>query len=236
VESTNAARDHYANYFQATVGNNEDQALAALGQAIAVCPSYIEARMKRMQIWLKRKDLNQAMSEIAAILQYDPNNLSAHVSSAAIHEKRGEADAAIADCDKALSIDPQCAFALKERGDILMTQKKYSLALTDLNKAVKLSPTNESYQNSLAWVLATCAESKYRNGQRAVELAEKSVRTVRNANNLDTLATAYAEVGRFDDAVKTQQEVIKVAGKNHPEWEDFNKRLDWYRQKKPWRQ
>jgi cytochrome c-type biogenesis protein CcmH/NrfG len=134
-----------------------------------------------------------------------------------------------------LSIDPQCAVALKMRGDALMTQKKYSLALADLNKAVELSPDKESYLNSLAWALATCAESKYRNGQRAVELAEKSVRTGRNANNLDTLATAYAETGRFDDAVKTQQEVIKVAPKNHPELEDFNKRLDWYRQKKPWR-
>jgi tetratricopeptide (TPR) repeat protein len=188
-----------------------------------------------MKIWLKRKELNQAMSEIAAILQYDPSNLFAHVSSGMIHEKRGEVDLAIAEFNKALSIDPQCALALKERGDILMTQKKYNLALADLNKAVELSPENDSYLNSLAWVLATCTESKYRNGQRAVELAEKSVRTVRNANNLDTLAAAYAEAGRFDDAVKTQQEVIKIAAKTHPELEDFNKRLDWYRQKKPWR-
>jgi tetratricopeptide (TPR) repeat protein len=235
VESTTAARDHYEHFSQAT---NDDQAMAAIEQAIAICPSYIEARTERVKIWIKRKDLNRAMSEIAAILQYDPGNLSAHVSSGMIHEDRGEADSTIADCNKALSIDPQCAVALKMRGDALMTQKKYSLALADLNKAVELSPDKEIYMNSLSWVLATCAESKYRNGQRAVELAEKSVRTRtgRTANNLDTLAAAYAEVGRFDDAVKIQQEVIKVAPKSHPELEDFNKRLDSYRQKKPWRQ
>src|SRR5262249_18001928 len=56
--------------------------------------------------------------------------------------------------------------------------------------------------NGLAWALATCVDSAVRDGPAAVDLAEKAVAATnrKDANMLDTLAAAYAEVGRFSDA------------------------------------
>jgi len=57
----------------------------------------------------------------------------------------------------------------------------------------------------LAWLLATCPDEKLRNGAQAVALAEKS----RRARSIDwrwsrgLLAAAYAEMGRFQDALQT---------------------------------
>ena len=67
--------------------------------------------------------------------------------------------------------------------------------------------------NSLAWHLATCELPAARDGRAAVEIAEAAVAATdrQEANYLDTLAAAYAEIGRFDQAVKTQAEAVARA-------------------------
>lgn len=53
----------------------------------------------------------------------------------------------------------------------------------------------------------------------------------------DTLAAAFAEVGRFDDAVAEQETAIAMledAGKMEKST-SFRKALESYRRKKPWR-
>jgi tetratricopeptide (TPR) repeat protein len=86
--------------------------------------------------------------------------------------------------------------------------------------------------------MATCPESRYRDGKRAVELAEKAVVLRDDANFLDTLAAAYAEAGRFQDAIKTEEKAIaklKKEGntKNIPAFEEH---LSSYKAGKPWRE
>jgi tetratricopeptide (TPR) repeat protein len=53
--------------------------------------------------------------------------------------------------------------------------------------------------NNLAWMLATAADPELRDGTTAVAIAE-SLRES-GALDRDTLAAAYASVGRFDDAL-----------------------------------
>ena len=67
--------------------------------------------------------------------------------------------------------------------------------------------------NNLAWVFATAPDAVFRNGNRALELAERAVELDREAATLDTLAAAYAEVGRFDEAIRTQLQAIALLKK-----------------------
>jgi TPR repeat protein len=69
---------------------------------------------------------------------------------------------------------------------------------------------DSSSQNYLARWLSTFPDDEYglRNGPVAVTIAEKLVQPRRSAEYLETLAAAYAEAGRFDDAIKTQQELL----------------------------
>ena len=64
--------------------------------------------------------------------------------------------------------------------------------------------------NGLAWVLATDTNNDLRNGVEATKWAERLCMEDggRSAAYLDTLAAAYAEVGRWDDAVATQKKAI----------------------------
>jgi len=92
--------------------------------------------------------------------------------------------------------------------------------------------------NDLAWFRATCPVEKYRDGKNAIELSRKAVNLKKNSNRLDTLAAAYAEVAKYQEAVNTQNEAIELLKKD-PDGEDkitnYNKHLESYKAGKPWR-
>lgn len=69
--------------------------------------------------------------------------------------------------------------------------------------------------NNRAWELATSADPAKRNGARAVELAEDAcVQThYQQAVMVGTLAAAYAEAGRFDEAIGAAQMACAMAEK-----------------------
>ena len=67
--------------------------------------------------------------------------------------------------------------------------------------------------NNLAWSLATNPEASKRNGALAVKLAESACRRTHYqvTTMVGTLAAAYAEAGRFEDAISTAQKAITLA-------------------------
>jgi rhomboid protease GluP len=82
--------------------------------------------------------------------------------------------------------------------------------------------------NELAWMLATDRDDARRDGAEAVKLAESACQkdNWKDPQYLDTLAAAYAEVGRWDDAVKTQELAIsRSAGENADTKASFESRL-----------
>ena len=62
-------------------------------------------------------------------------------------------------------------------------------------------------------MLATCPEASVRNGAEAVELAQRAVQLSdgRVPAILGTLAAAYAEAGRFPEAVQTARKALDLA-------------------------
>ncbi len=63
-------------------------------------------------------------------------------------------------------------------------------------------------RNELAWELAVSPHADLRNGAWAVEVAEAATAERPAPVYLDTLAAAYAEAGRFEDAVRAQQRAV----------------------------
>jgi tetratricopeptide (TPR) repeat protein len=86
--------------------------------------------------------------------------------------------------------------------------------------------------------LAVCPESKYRDGVKAIELAKKAVELVNESYYIDTLAAAYAEAGRFQEAIKTEEEAIAKLQQegNTKDIPECNKHLASYKGGKPWRE
>jgi tetratricopeptide (TPR) repeat protein len=74
-------------------------------------------------------------------------------------------------------------------------------------------PDQPEALNNLAWLLATSPDAAVRDGAEAVRLAEQGCRLTdyKQAQMLGTLAAAYAEAGRFTEAVTTAQKAIELA-------------------------
>jgi Flp pilus assembly protein TadD len=70
--------------------------------------------------------------------------------------------------------------------------------------------------NNLACLLATADDPAQRNGPEAVSLAQKAcaLTQYRNTSTISTLAAAYAEEGRFEDAIATCEKACALATAN----------------------
>jgi Flp pilus assembly protein TadD len=86
-------------------------------------------------------------------------------------------------------------------------------AISHFERALGMDPNSIEALNNLAWLLATSPDSQIRNGPRAVELAEKACDLNRPTLPvlLGTLAAAYAEAGRFSDAVQIAEQALARA-------------------------
>ncbi len=89
----------------------------------------------------------------------------------------------------------------------------YQAAAAHLDAALQLNPNSAIALNNLAWLLATCPDPQVRNGTRAVELGERlcNLTNYQETMAVGTLAAAYAEAGRFDDAIAMAQAAITLA-------------------------
>jgi serine/threonine protein kinase len=90
-----------------------------------------------------------------------------------------------------------------------------------------------------AWLLATCPDSKVRDGQRALGLAKQAVAATNRKNGvyLDTLAAACAETGQFAEAVRIQKEamILLRAGEENTA-NAYASRLKLYESSRPFRE
>jgi tetratricopeptide (TPR) repeat protein len=155
---------------------------------------------------------------------------------------RGDYDETIRLCTEAIASgdlsQKNLCVAYTFRGNAWRHKGDYDRALADYNKVIELDPTDDAGYDGAAWLLAVCPESKYRNGVKAVKLAKKAVELRDWSGNIDTLAAAYAEAGRFQDAIKTEERAMaKLKQEGETKYlAEFEEHLSSYKAGKPWRE
>lgn len=182
--------------------------------------------------------LDRAIADFTQAVGVDPTYAQAYYNRGTAYGRKGQLDEAIAEFDEALRLDPRYVLAFHGRAVAHLRQRAYDRAIADEERALALDPASVDANNGLAWLLATAPEPRWRDGARAVALAEKAVAArPSDPGFLDTLAAAYAEAGRFPDAIETQQKAVALLqdqGRGD-QVADFQRRLSRYQQGKPWR-
>jgi Flp pilus assembly protein TadD len=88
--------------------------------------------------------------------------------------------------------------------------------------------------------MATHSEARFRDGEQAVRLAARAAELTRplDASALDTLAAAYAEAGRFSEAIETARKAVSLAelSGEAPLIQDIRGRLELYEKQQPFRE
>jgi len=188
---------------------------------------------------LDKGNLDQAIADYTEAIQLKPDFFVAYLNRGTAQRRKGEVDLAIADYTKAIQLKADLYDAFTLRGICYGKKSRYEEAIADFTKALEKKPHYLTY-NGLAWIFATSKNKKYRNGTRALELAQKAVQISRKANSLDTLAAAYAEAGRFKEALETQEEALDLLRKQgsvpKEDLARYDRHLQAYKSNKPWRE
>jgi protein O-mannosyl-transferase len=164
----------------------------------------------------------------------------AHYFCARQFSAQGKTQEAMQHYLQALQLRSDFAEAHYELGLMLLQQRRTAEALEHWRQALKAQPDSAAVLNNVAWLLATSADDKVRNGTEAVQLAERACALSKPASfsYLDTLAAAYAEVGRFEDAVGTAQQAVGLAQQVGPKEkaEQIRLRLKLYQTRRSYRE
>jgi tetratricopeptide (TPR) repeat protein len=114
---------------------------------------------------------------------------------------------------RALQVRPQNVQARLLLADCLAETGQSREALGLLQPVAQAGPNAFEALCRIAWILATSPDSGVRNGGEAVTLAARACDLTghRHAASLAALAAAYAETGRFDDAVATARKAEELA-------------------------
>ncbi len=221
-----------------------DKAIADHSRAIELDPENALFYAQRGHTRYLKGDYDRAITDANKAIELLKHPEGYHVRGHALL-MRGEHDKAISDFSKAIKLtkDVEYPFLYMCRGAAYHDIGAYGKAYEDFQKAIELEPTNDSYYNELAWMLATNPDARYRDGQKAVELSKEAIKRTnlksQKALYLDTLAAAYAETGRFESAVNTQRWALSLLHETKADSdliEKCNKRLAYYKAQKPWRE
>ena len=154
-----------------------------------------------------------AIPEFEKALEIEPDNTQFHYNLANIAFSQGKWDEAINHYQQAMKGMPDNVHAHYQLGLAYQCSNQSAAAIREFQTVLKLDPLHVTAQNNLAWILATSPDASLRDGPKAVELAQRAVQLSAGASPqiLDTLAAAYAESGRFTEALTTARQALDLS-------------------------
>ncbi len=162
-----------------------------------------------------RQQFDLATEYYRKATQIDPGYLVAYQELAALYEKLKKKSLAIDTFLELIRRLPNVpALHIKVAG-LMSEEKRPAQAIEQYRTALRINPNEMIAANNLAWLLATCRDQNLRDGQQAIKLAKQACEASKNQNPgfLDTLAAAYAEVGQYDEAIRTLNAATTIAQK-----------------------
>jgi tetratricopeptide (TPR) repeat protein len=155
--------------------------------------------------------VQEAAQQYEASLQIQPTP-QAHLAFAELLETNGDSEGALTNCLAALAWDVTPLDRV-QAAQVLATLGRGAEAIDQYRKALASVPDLVPALNNLAWILASDPDATNRNGTEAVQLAERAcaLTDYQMPVLVGTLAAAYAEAGRFSEAVATAQRARDLA-------------------------
>ncbi len=214
-----------------------DEAIADFRKAVELDPVSAPAHSDLAGALAAKGRLDEALVELRAALESDSGYAPAYRNLGLVLARRGETDEAIGKLARALQLDPGYAEVHADLGNVLYAAGRTVEALAQWRAGIQSLPNDAATLRRAAWVLATCPEASVRNGKEALKFAlrAQSLSGGKDAMILDSLAAAYAECGRFADAVATARKALDLAS-DKDQRAALLDRLELYKAGKPFRE
>ena len=187
------------------------------------------------------RKFEEAAETCREIVALQPDNPTVLRNLGRVYVELGRDDEAIEVLEHALKLVPNDAVTRTVLSDAYSRLGHYAAAVRVLREGLEAGEL--VLVNQLAWLLATCPDGRFRNGEEAARLARTLCPADANCHPamLDTLAAAQAEAGRFNEAVNTARRALDAARTadypGHDELvEEIASRLKLYESGKPFHQ
>lgn len=206
-------------------------------RALRINPHWAAPHFEYASMLRERGDFADAATYFERGLRIDPRHVRARklfglcwLELGRYAEARAELTRALAHGQDLAEIHAGLGFAAAALGDA-------EEGIRHNREALRLDPSQLFAANSLAWTLATHPSAALRNPQEAVRVAETALTHsgVESPDLLDTLAAAYASAGRFEEAVRTETDALRIANARGEALKaaDYQTRLALYRAERP---
>jgi protein O-mannosyl-transferase len=208
------------------------------GEALRLNVNNVDANMGLGHVLVNQGKYAAAEIEYANALTLRPEDRT--IQTALMKTRlKAEGEQALAPFYEILKSQPTPEVHLQVAA-ILTIQDKFQDAAEHYRATLQLKPDSADALNNLAWLLTTCPDTRVRSGAEAVRYAERACELTqyREPTIVGTLAAAYAEAGRFDEAVATAQKACAQAtASGQPELLKRNQELmELYRAHQPYRE
>jgi tetratricopeptide (TPR) repeat protein len=196
----------------------KDKALLEFQQAAALRPDFAEAQNNLGNSLLQQGRVDEAVTHLRKALEIHPDYAQARCNLGNALLQKGLVDQAIIQFQKWLALQPESAQARNSLGHALLQQGRLDDAILEFQKALALQPGFVEARRNLAavaWQMATSPNPSLRNGAKAIELARQTDQLTRSNDPMmgAILAAAYAETGRFNEAVAAARRALQLAAR-----------------------
>jgi len=223
-------------YFES---GNADEAIAQYSRSLQLNPESASTHYNIGIALAARGRRNDAIAHFEQALRLDPEYAQAHNNFGALLYLIGRRTEAADHFRKAIALRPDNLEARTNLAALLAADGAAAEALEQYRAALRIKPDDPKALAGAAWIRATSAEPSLRNGDEAVTFAERAAQATnrRDLGVMDALAAAYAEVGRFADAVEVAESANKQAAAMGlaDVAARFLERATLYRQRRPYR-
>jgi tetratricopeptide (TPR) repeat protein len=193
--------------------NDYTQAEAVLREAARVAPDDARIHNDLSAVLYLRGETDAAIGEAREALKISPWMAQAQFNLGAILLQEGKADEAIAALEKTLEMNSNFPSGEVALAQAYGTKRKDAEALAHWHRALAQEPQSVTALIGAARIRASSSDGNLRDGQEAVKLAAlaRDLTEGKDASVLDTLGAAYAEDGKFADALAAAEQALKLA-------------------------
>ena len=183
-----------------------------LAEALRRDPSHPLANFLTGVLLAANNDNDAAIAYFETALASDPEHAGAQHYLADMLVRAGKYAEAVPHYAVAISQVPNDTPArVMEAVTLLYSGKPHAEVVKRIEALHAERPEYMVLSYMLARLLAASPDGEVRDGSRALSLAEPLYQKLPLAENAETLAMAYAEAGRFDEAREMQQQAIGIA-------------------------
>jgi tetratricopeptide (TPR) repeat protein len=207
-----------------------ERAAASLKKAVEIRPHYADAHFNLAMVLREKGEVDESIVHFEKTLKIRPSDAEALREFGAALLRKGRTSDAILQFQGALSLNPKRPEVLVGLGNAFLQAGRPAEAIAQFQSALEVQPTDVVALNNLAWVLALGSPASVRDGQKAVELAQRAYQLTRGAdpNVLRTLSAAYAETGQFQQAAETARQALQIVDNRSPLADALRKEIALY--------